>query len=215
MARETHNPYGAPSSAAGQDYPSATRPTGKESPVLPSALAIFAMVLAAAATRLAPHWWNLTAIGAVCLFGGCYFQRRWAAFLVPLAALAVSDILLQMFVYRGFGPNYFKYVCFAATVPLGFALRGRTRVLPIFSAAVASAVLFFLLSNFQVWFGGHGKTYPHTPAGLLACYLAALPFAVNMLYGNLLFSGLLFSGMEWMKSRRAAFAQPAAERALA
>jgi hypothetical protein len=87
----------------------------------PSLLTLAALILAAAASRLAPHWWNLTAVGAACLFGGAYFQRKWAAFLVPVAALALSDVLLQTFVYPeyGFGFNYFKYICFAATVPLG------------------------------------------------------------------------------------------------
>jgi hypothetical protein len=172
----------------------------------PSLLTIAALILGAAATRLAPHWWNLTAVGAVCLFGGAYFQRKWAAFLVPFAALAISDVLLQTFVYpnHNLGPNYFKYVCFAATVPLGFALRGRTTLLPVASAAVGSTVLFFLLSNFEVWFTGHGVSYPRTPAGLIVCYTAALPFAKNMLYGNLLFTALLFGGMEFAKSRRRA-----------
>jgi hypothetical protein len=173
----------------------------------PNLWTILVLILAAAATRLAPHWWNLTAVGAVCLFGGCYFQRKWAAFLVPLAALAISDVVLQMFVYRGFGPNYFKYVCFAATVPLGYLLRGRTTLLPVASSAVAATALFFLLSNFQVWFSGHGRMYPQTPAGLVACYVAALPFSLNMLYGNLLFSGLLFGGMEWAKARQTALAR--------
>src|SRR5262245_96597 len=178
----------------------------------PNLLTIATLILGAAATRLAPHWWNLTAVGAVCLFGGCYFHRRWAALLVPLAALAVSDALLQTFVYPGFGfaPNFFKYVCFAATVPLGFLLRGRERLLPVASASVAAAALFFLLSNFEVWLMGHGVNYPRTPAGLLACYTAALPFALNMLYGNLLFSSLLFGGMEFVKSRRAALTEPTA-----
>ena len=178
----------------------------------PSLLTIAALILGAAATRLAPHWWNLTAVGAVCLFGGAYFQRKWAAFLVPIAALAISDVLLQTFVYRdsALGPNFFKYVCFAATVPLGFALRGRTTILPIASAAIGATVLFFLLSNFEVWLSGHGLNYPRTPAGLLACYTAALPFAKNMLYGNLLFTALLFGGMEFAKSRRPALAPSAA-----
>jgi hypothetical protein len=173
----------------------------------PNLLAIVILVLTAAATRLAPHWWNLTAVGAVCLFGGCYFNRKWAAFLVPLAALAISDVFLQTFVYPGFGPNYFKYVCFAATVPLGYLLRGRERLLPVTTGAVAATALFFLLSNFEVWLSGHGRLYPRTPAGLLACYIAALPFSLNMLYGNLLFSGLLFGGMEFLKARRPAIAQ--------
>src|SRR5262245_50275950 len=114
----------------------------------PSLLTIASLILGAAATRLMPHWWNLTAIGAVCLFGGAYFQRKWVAFVVPLVALAISDVLLQTFVYPGFGfaPNYFKYVCFAITVPLGFALRGRTTLLPVASAALGATAMFFLLS---------------------------------------------------------------------
>lgn len=172
----------------------------------PSIWTIVALIAAAAATRLAPHWWNLTAVGAVSLFGGAYFQKKWVAFLVPLAALAVSDVLLQTFVYPGQGPNYFKYVCFAVMVPLGLALRGRTRLLPVTSAATGAAVLFFLLSNFEVWLSGHGQVYPRNLNGLIACYIAAIPFGLNMLYGNLLFSGLLFGGMEFVKARRASTA---------
>lgn len=173
----------------------------------PSLWTMASLIVAAAATRLAPHWWNLTAVGAVCLFGGAYFQRKWAALVVPLAALAASDALLQTFVYPGMGPNYFKYVCFALTVPLGFALRGRTTFLPVGGAAIGATVLFFLLSNFEVWFSGHGVSYPRTPAGLIECYVAAFPFAKNMLYGNLLFSALLFGGMEFARSRRLVIAQ--------
>jgi hypothetical protein len=168
----------------------------------PNLWTIAALIGMAALSRLAPHWWNLTAVGAVCLFGGAYFERKWLAFFVPLAALAISDVFLQTFVYPGHGPNYFKYFCFAATVPLGMLIQGRTRLLPVAWAAVAAAVLFFLLSNFGVWLSADGagpRMYPLTPAGLLACYVAAIPFSLNMLYGNLLFSGLLFGGMECYK----------------
>jgi hypothetical protein len=112
-------------------------------------------------------------------------------------------VFLQTFVYPGMGPNYFKYACFAATVPLGMLIQGRTRLLPVAWAAVAATVLFFLLSNFGVWFAGDGsgqRMYPLNAAGLLACYIAAIPFSLNSLYGNLLFSGVLFGGMEYYKS---------------
>jgi len=178
----------------------------------PSLWTLATLIVFAAATRIAPHWWNLTAVGAVCLFGGAYFERKWAAFLVPLAALAVSDVFLQTFVYPGFGPTYFKYVCFAMTVPLGFLLRGRTTLVPVAGAAVAAAALFFVLSNFGVWLGGEGKLYPLTLAGLVACYIAAIPFGLNMLYGNLLFSGLLFGGYELLASQWPALRQPAPAR---
>jgi hypothetical protein len=197
MSQQAQNPYKSPATAVGLQDSGANIAAG-----FPSALVVVSLIAGAAATRLAPHWWNLTAVGAVCLFGGAYFQRRWLAFGVPLAALAISDVFLQIFVYPEFGPNYFKYVCFALTVPLGFLLRGRTRILPVGAAAVGATALFFLLSNFEVWYSGHGNRYPLTPAGLLACYIAALPFSLNMLYGNLLFSGLLFGAMEIWKARR-------------
>jgi len=55
-----------------------------------------------------------------------------------------------------------------------------------------AAALFYALSNFQVWLTGDGITYPHTLAGLVACYVAAIPFAVNMLWGNLFYCGAMF-----------------------
>ena len=198
MSPASSNPYQAPFTAKTLDRTSSTTALKN----FPNAFTVAALIIGVAATRLAPHWWNLTAVGAVCLFGGAYFNRRWLAFFVPLAALAVSDVLLQTFVYPQYGPNYFKYVCFALTVPLGMLLRGRTTLIPVGSAAIGATVLFFLLSNFEVWVSGHGNRYPLTPAGLLACYVAALPFSLNMLYGNLLFSGLLFGAMEFYKSRQ-------------
>jgi hypothetical protein len=182
----------------------------------PNLWTLFALIAGAAATRLAPHWWNLTAVGAVCLFGGAYFQRKWAAFVVPLAALAISDVFLQTFVHPEQGLDYFKnfgfainYLCVVTVVPLGMLLHGRTKPLPVAAAAVSGSALFFLLSNFAVWAFGDGsglRMYPLTPAGLLACYVAALPFSLNSLYGDLLFTGVLFSGMEYYKSRSAALA---------
>jgi hypothetical protein len=204
MTRECPNPHEASTPATGKRF---DKP--RSAPLYPGMLTVAALVLGAAATRLIPHWWNLTAVGAVCLFGGAYFQRKWVAFVVPLAALAISDVLLQTFIYPQYGPSYFKYGCFALIVPLGFLLRGRTKLLPVASSAVAATALFFLLSNFQVWMSGHGRLYPYTAAGLMACYVAALPFSLNMLYGNLLFSGLLFGGMEYFRVRRPALARSA------
>jgi hypothetical protein len=169
----------------------------------PRVLMLIALIAAGAASRLIPHWWNFTAIGAICLFGGAYFRPKWAAFLVPLAAIAVSDIVLTAFVYgpMGLGVNWFKYVCFALTVMLGMLLRERVTVGRTAGVAVLAAAMFFVLSNFQVWLGGDGISYPHTLAGLLACYVAAIPFALNMLWGNLFYCGVMFGAWELLQWR--------------
>jgi len=56
-------------------------------------------------------------------------------------------------------------------------LRTLRLALGVVAATFLSATLFFLLSNGQVWFQNH--MYPHTAAGLVACYTAGLPFYRN------------------------------------
>jgi hypothetical protein len=162
---------------------------------------LIVMVLAAATTRVLPHPWNFTAIGAMCLFGGAYFQQRWLAFAVPLAALILSDVAIAYLQYNGdlTSMTSFKYFLFALTVAMGMVLRDRPGIVGVSLAAVAASAMFFLVSNFQVWF--MGKLYPLTPEGLWACYLAAIPFAQNMLLGNVFYSGLLFGGFELLQWR--------------
>src|SRR5215208_5812252 len=96
------------------------------------ALTLVTMILAAASTRIIPHPWNFTAVGAMCLFGGAYFQRRWASILVPLAALLLSDVVLTLTIHRN--AKYDSgillvmasgYVLFGLTAGLGMLLRGR------------------------------------------------------------------------------------------
>lgn len=160
----------------------------------PRTWTIVGLLLAGALTRILPHWPNFTAMGAVCLFGGACLRPRWAALFVPLAALAVSDLYLAAFVY-GFGSLrgvWVSYALFALIAALGMLLGRRVTGGRVLLAAVAASTLFFVGSNFAVWFLGH--RYPHTPAGLWACYLAGLPFAWNMLAADLVYSGVLFGG---------------------
>ena len=148
---------------------------------------LISMIAAAAATRLMPHPPNITAIAAMALFGGAYFADKRLAFLVPLAALFVSDLVLGL--YRG---TEYQYVSFALIVCFGLVLQSRRRLLPIAGAAVASSALFFVITNFGTW--AASNMYPHTAAGLVACYTAAIPFFWNTLAGDLFYTALLFGG---------------------
>ena len=66
-------------------------------------------------------------------------------------------------------------------------------------ATLAGSVAFFVVSNFGVW--ECGALYPRTPAGLLACYTAALPFFPNSLLGDAAYSTALFGGFALVGSR--------------
>src|SRR6266536_6661526 len=60
------------------------------------------LVFGAALLRLLPHPPNFTPVAAIALFGGAHFARKFWAFAVPLAAMFVSDAVLEVATGRGF-----------------------------------------------------------------------------------------------------------------
>lgn len=156
-------------------------------------LALAALVFAAALSRLLPHPPNFTAVAAIALFSGATFADRRVAVLVPLAGLFLSDLAIG---FHRMMP--LVYALFAVTVALGYLLRSRRRALPIAGASFAAALVFYIVTNAAVWAGG--RLYPLTFEGLIASYVAALPFFGNGVAGNLFFAALLFGG--WSLAER-------------
>jgi hypothetical protein len=67
--------------------------------VTPRAAVLTVLILLAAMSRLLPHPPNFAPIAAIALFGSAHFDRKWKAFLVPLAAMLLSDSGLEI-LYR-------------------------------------------------------------------------------------------------------------------
>ena len=156
-------------------------------------ITLLAITLSAAAMRLVPHPPNVTPIAAMALFGGVHFATKKTAFLVPLIAMYLSDLVLGFFVYdfgwfHGFMP--FVYISFIITVCIGFLLRRRLTPLMVGSAALTGSVLFFIVTNLGAWL--ISGLYPKTLVGLLSCYVAAIPFFRNTLAGDMVYSLVLF-----------------------
>jgi hypothetical protein len=150
-------------------------------------LALLSAIAAAAALRLVPHPPNFTPIGAMALFSGAYLSRRGLAFVAPLAALLLSDLVLGF--YAGMS---FVYASVALTVLIGWWVSSRRTVLRVAAGALAGSVSFFVITNFGMWlFSGF---YPPTSAGLAACFVAAVPFFQNSVAGDLFYAALLFGG---------------------
>ena len=172
-----------------------------------SFLVVAVLIVLAAASRLLPHWPNFGPVGAMALFGAAVFARKWMALLVPFAALYLSDLALNNMLYSeyydGFywGFNSWVYAGFLLTILLGFGLlRNRDfSWLRVGGATVAGTLLFFLITNFGVWLGS--ALYPQDASGLLAAYVAGLPFLLNSAAGNIFFAGLLFGGARFFAGR--------------
>jgi len=154
------------------------------------------LVLLAMATRLMPHWPNFTAVGAVALFSGSMFSRKVWAFGVPLLAIFLSDLVLNNVVYASGGFVWFTqgfywiYAAFALSVLLGRYGMNARKGSSVLLSGVASALVFFLITNFGDWLGD--PLYAQNFAGLLASYTAGLPFLGNQVLGNFFYTAVLF-----------------------
>ncbi|MBI3006339.1 MAG: hypothetical protein HYY49_13155 [Ignavibacteriales bacterium] len=154
------------------------------------AIIAFVLILAAALSRLIPHPPNFAPIAAMALAGGVYLDKRFA-FIVPFAALLLSDAII------GFHSlMVFVYGSFLAISFIGLWLKSHKKPLPVFGAALASSCLFFIVSNFGVWALADGAIYPRSVAGLVECYIAAIPFFQNTVLGDVLYTGVLFGVLE-------------------
>jgi hypothetical protein len=166
----------------------------------PGPFVLGAMILVAVATRLLYHFQpglvppNFSPVEAVALFGGAYFADRRLAVLVPLLAMVLADLVI------GFHDLlWLVYACIALSTVLGFGLRGKVGVGRVTAYSVIGSTLFFLVTNFGVWFGS--TMYPQTWDGLIACYVAAIPFYQNTLAGTLFYAALMFGGFALLRAR--------------
>jgi hypothetical protein len=210
LSTSNDDPYAAPPTPGGN----ASSPTAG---YLAVALAVVAGLI-----RVIPHPWNFTPVAALGLFGGARL-RPWQALTLPFVVMVVSDLFIWGLL--GWPPfNPLVYGCFAVTVLLGLALRRTKSWLLIGGASVAASLLFFLVTNFGVWYtsrvdpqelpAGAGMVrqtegarysvgmirYSDNSKGLLTCYLMGLNFSAKDapplgFTGNLLAGNLFFTAL--------------------
>ena len=163
--------------------------------ITPKTVTLILIILVLAAIRLLPHPPNFTPIAAMALFGGAYFSNRLMAFILPLGAMLLSDLVLG---FHGI-TMLAVYFSFIITVLLGFQLGKKITPGTVPLMAILSAVLFFLITNLAVWLGS--PIYSQDFSGLVLCYLAAIPFFHYTVLGNLVFTTILFSGFYWIAAK--------------
>lgn len=187
-------------------HPESTTPL-----ISPRTLVLCAMLAIAAGYRLMVHFvpgslpYNFTPVEAMALFGGACFTSRRLAFLMPLAVMLVSDLIIAFSLPANQVADWYQmapviYACIALTAVAGFALRKRVRMLKVVIAGVASATGFYLVTNAMVWL--LSGAYAMTSAGFIACMVAGVPFYQHgTLPGTLLWSGVLFGGFALLSRR--------------
>ena len=165
---------------------------------------IGAFILVVAFSRLLDHPWNFTPVAAMALFGGAYLMNKTMAYLLPLAALLLSDVTIEVahqlgyFAHGGFyGSMWAVYLGFALIVFLGSKVGKEIKPHTVLGGALAGSISFFVITNFATWLGG--TMYPMSIEGLVACYTAGVPFFRHTMLGDLVYAIAFFGAFELMK----------------
>jgi hypothetical protein len=128
---------------------------------------------------------------AIGLCAGALFPSRLLAATAPVAALAASNLALPGGgSYGSWAMAAVVYGSFAWPVLLGWMVRSRPLVGAI-GGALAGSLVFFTVTNAAHWW--LTNDYPHTLAGLVECYVAALPFYRWMPVGDVAWTVALYA----------------------
>lgn len=178
-------------------------------------LALLILVLAAAwrvFVLYVPVLSNFSPVMALAFCAGAY-SRGWGLRVAPFVALVLSDLYIDHYyatVYHyewTLGGAALRILCFAAALGLGAAVARRRNWVNLLGGALASSVLFYLVTNTASWAGDLG--YTHDLAGWWQAvtvghpqYYPTLFFFRNSLVSDLLFTGCFALAMEYASLRR-------------
>ena len=166
----------------------------------PRFLTISGIILFAAISRIFPIAPNFQPILAIAIFAGYYLSDKKFSLLVPIVAMLLSDLFIQLVSPVFFGyqtPGFhsmmpFVYFSMILSVLIGSKLIKKLNVFNVIGSSFVSAVMFFLITNFGSWFAF--EMYTKDLSGLMMSYEMGLPFFRNSLVSTLLYSGVLFGG---------------------
>ena len=149
---------------------------------------LISIISFAVLSRFLPHPPNFTPVAAIALLSCKGFNNRWIAIIIPMIIMFISDLVLGLH-----GSIPFVYGAFILISLFGSFVKKIN-----IGVVLSSSVIFFLVSNFGVWF----LYYPSTFTDLVTCYTLAIPFFLNTILGDLFFSALMIYSFYYMQKRQ-------------
>lgn len=169
------------------------------------------IIFLAALSRIVLHIPNFSPLTAIALFAAAHFTDKRFAILIPIVATWLSDLSLNFGVYANyphtfiwFYPGfYWQYGAYILIALAGIWIFNRgVNPLKMVGGALAGSTIFYGVSNFGVWIGS--GMYPHTLAGLVQCFVKAIPFYRGTLAGDMVYTIIVFGGFyaaSWVNQR--------------
>ena len=154
---------------------------------------------------------NFSPVMAIGFCGAVYFRNRWM-WLIPFAALSLSDLYINWFYAREYGFHWpvsgviARTACFAVALGIGAWVASRKSWLNLLNGSLLGALVFYIVTNTQSW--AADPFYTKTLAGWWQALTVGHPeypptvfFFRNTLFGDLMFTGLFAGLMEWLAQR--------------
>jgi hypothetical protein len=169
-------------------------------------LALMAAFVLSRVPGLLPE--NFSAAYALAFCAGVFFPGAMAWWL-PLGALLLSDVALNLYYSLGLGwsvweapalvSQLFNYVAFAALIGLGRRFKPHAPFLALLGGGLLGALLFYLITNTASWFFNpfRNPEYTKTLAGWITALTrgtAGWPQTWEF-FRNTLLSGALFTAL--------------------
>lgn len=153
---------------------------------MPASRPIIALLIALGVVgRLIPHPPNFTPLGGMAIWSGIRLPR-WSGVAVAIGTLFISDIFLG-------GHTTMPYVYGSVVAIALLASVMKPNVWGVMSMMLLGPTLFFLITNFGAW--ASTPMYPQTWEGLMAAYIAGIPFFKATLAGDIVYTCAFF-GLE-------------------
>ena len=152
---------------------------------------IYFILILAISSRFIPHIPNVGVITALAIFSATYLPTK-RAIAVPLVVRFISDAIIGFFSWPLMIAVYASHM---SGILFGLWIKkasDSSRWLKILSSGIASALIFFLVTNFAFLY----PEYPHNVAGIIQSYVSALPFLRGTIIGDIGYVVALFGAYE-------------------
>jgi hypothetical protein len=165
---------------------------------------IIGLLILTTFSRILPHPPNFTSLIAVSVFGGMMIRSRVLAIATPVLAYFLSDLFLNNVTYGAYHSSFVLFAPHQLYVIISILIICLVSVLfkkksNGLLAGSTGVILFYIITNFGVW----ATTTMYAPdfSGLIACYIAGIPFLLNSFAGTLFYGTLLYAGYEFLMTK--------------
>ena len=168
-------------------------------------IAVILLMTVCAFARLIPHMPNFTPVESLAIFGAAYLSKKHWAFIISVLVLYFSDFIINNTVARSFFPDVqgivwfssymmYNFIAMALIVLVSSKIISKVTIKNVGMSILFASILFFII-NFGSW-ANEKSLYSSDFSGLMASFMAGIPFFRNSLLSNIIFTTVIFGSFE-------------------